>query len=244
MIQTFSLAGVELHLGNAAELSHLHAGRADMVMTDPPYALTSGGRVKADTTHRVMKGIFDSRTYDNSGLLMAVPSWAEIASVLSRLAARDCDAYVMANDKNLAIAQVALEAERFRLHNILPWDKVSPLPNRWYMKHMEFTLYMWKGRARRINNPGSKQLFTLAPPRAGGRGAEKVHDTQKPVELMAHYILNSTTPGQMVIDPYAGSASTLVAAALHGRRAIGFEVDPGNFERAVTRLTRDLSHLA
>lgn len=240
MKTSFSIAGVELHLGDAQDLSQRFAGTADMVLSDPPYTLTSGGRVRPDTPHRVMGGIFATRVYDNSGLLMAVPSWGEIAEVCARLAARNCEGYFMAHAKHVAKAQAAFEGQGWKFHNLLPWDKTSPTPNKYYMQHMEFTLYMWKGRARTINHPGSKQLFAGRAPRGKG----KIHPTEKPVALMAHYILNSTGPGQMVIDPYAGSASTLVAAALNGRRAMGFEIDAEKFERAAERLRRDLGHLA
>jgi len=100
------------------------------------------------------------------------------------------------------------------------------------MKENEYTLYLWKGRARTISNPGSKQTFAASRPNR----AEKIHDTQKPVELLEHYIRNSSEPGDLVLDPFAGSAATLVAALLSGRRAIGIEIDVDNFRAAVARL--------
>jgi DNA modification methylase len=53
------------------------------------------------------------------------------------------------------------------------------------------------------------------------------HPTQKPVELPARAITNSTDPGDVVLDLFGGSGSTLIAAAKTGRRAVLVELDPG-----------------
>jgi site-specific DNA-methyltransferase (adenine-specific) len=63
------------------------------------------------------------------------------------------------------------------------------------------------------------------------------HPTEKPVPLMAELIESSSRRGEIVFDPFAGSGSTLVAAVLTGRRAIGCELDPRYVEVAVRRLT-------
>lgn len=233
----FEIAGVKLVLGDARELSEEYAGVADLVLSDPPYKLTSGGKPKPDKDgFRRMTGIFAGDVYDNSGLLMDVPSWSEVSSVITRLASKRSEAYVMANDKNVFAAQSALSDDGWRLHNLLVWDKLHPSPNRWYMKHAEFVLYVWKGPARSINNKGSKQITTAK------RGVDepKIHPTQKPVSLMQHYIENSTVAGNMVVDPYAGSASTLIAAARSDRRGIGFELSNERFDLAVAQMERML----
>ena len=236
--EVFRCGGATLILGDAKTLADAYAGQADLILTDPPYKLTAGGKPKPDANgFKRMSGMFSGETYDNSGLLMAVPSWGEIADIITRVAGPNAEAYVMANDKNVFDAKQELDAHGWKLHNLLIWDTLHPKPNRWYMKHMEYVLYMWQGKARGINNKGSKQLF------AARRGKEetKVHDTQKPIALLSHYVLNSTDPGDLVIDPYAGSGSTLIAAAQAGRRAVGFEVCPTNFKAACDNIR---THLA
>ena len=232
IIDQFSVGGATLVLGDSKELCHHFAGQAKVIMSDPPYKLTSGGLAKpvtkAGKKHKIMGGMFSTDVYDNKGSLMDIPTWAEIAGVMSVIAATNCDAYVMANDKNIFKAEAAMEAEKWKLHNLLTWDKVFAVPCRFYMKHQEYVLYMWKGRARTINNRGSKQDFVQKPPRA----EEKIHGTQKPVEVLDYYITNSCDKGEMVIDPYSGSASTLIAAGLAERRAIGFEINETHYENA------------
>lgn len=54
--------------------------------------------------------------------------------------------------------------------------------------------------------------------------AELVHPNEKPVELLKKLIESTTRPGELVLDPFAGSGSTLAAAALTGRQYIGIEI--------------------
>lgn len=229
-VPRFSRFGVTLYNGCALSLLPRLRGAAHLIVTDPPYRLTSGGR-----NAQVMSGIFASDRYDNSGELMRTLGWAEFARPMLEACRPDADAYVMANDKQVFAAHAAMTGAGWRCHNLLVWNKGAPTRNRWYMKENEYTLYLWKGRARTIRNPGSKQTFAAPRPDR----SEKIHDTQKPVALLDHYIRNSSEPGELVLDPFAGSAATLVAALRAGRRAIGIELDPGHYTRAVERLTQE-----
>lgn len=64
----------------------------------------------------------------------------------------------------------------------------------------------------------------------------KDHPTEKPVDLLQTLVRNSSTRGGAVLDPFAGSGSTLVAAASEGRMAVGLEIVPGYAEVAAHRL--------
>jgi DNA modification methylase len=66
----------------------------------------------------------------------------------------------------------------------------------------------------------------------------KLHPTQKPVPALVPLIRSFSLPGEVVLDPFAGSGSTCVAAALCGRKYLGFELDPAYFEQAVRRMNR------
>lgn len=67
---------------------------------------------------------------------------------------------------------------------------------------------------------------------------EAVHPTQKPVGILAPLIQFSSRPGGMVLDPFAGSGSTLIAARDAGRSAIGIEIDERYCEIAAKRLAQ------
>lgn len=67
-------------------------------------------------------------------------------------------------------------------------------------------------------------------------GIKRIHPTQKPVELMRWLIETYTTPDDLIVDPYAGSCATLLAARSLGRFAIGIELDPQYIPLSVARL--------
>lgn len=58
-----------------------------------------------------------------------------------------------------------------------------------------------------------------------GTGSTRIHPTEKPVGLLAELIECSSLPGELVLDPFAGSMATVAAAILSGRRGIGIELD-------------------
>jgi DNA modification methylase len=63
-----------------------------------------------------------------------------------------------------------------------------------------------------------------------------LHPTEKPIPLLRELIESSSRLGEIVLDPFMGSGSTIAAARLEGRRAIGIEVDEGYCEIAARRL--------
>ena len=84
---------------------------------------------------------------------------------------------------------------------------------------------------------------TLPGAYTGGQG-EREHIGGKPLWLMRALVRDYSHPVDLIVDPCAGGGTTLLAAAMEGRRAIGAEIDPETFEKAVARLskgyTRDL----
>jgi DNA modification methylase len=67
----------------------------------------------------------------------------------------------------------------------------------------------------------------------------RIHTTQKPLALMEQLIADFTEPGELILDPYAGSGTTGVAARRLGRRFLGFERDPEMATKAQARLARE-----
>ena len=98
------------------------------------------------------------------------------------------------------------------------------------MKNLEFTGFFYKGKAFYINDCGSKQLIKVPLPMSD------LHPTVKPVELMQHYIGNSTQVVQTILDPFMGSGTTLVACKKMGRKGTGIELDPDYFDIACKRV--------
>lgn len=224
--------GVTLHMGDCREILPTLGARADALITDPPYRLTSGG----NTRNEVWKGaLFGQDDYENGGDLIAQVPWHEWLPLAFAACAPTADCYVMANDKNLEDALREVRTAGFGLHNVLVWRKENGTPNRWYFKDCEYTVYGWKGAARTINTPSSRQHFYCP------RDQKEGHPTQKPVELMRLYIENSTSFGGVVLDPFAGSGTTGVAAVKAGRQFVGIEIEQKWFDLACRRMTDALA---
>lgn len=95
-------------------------------------------------------------------------------------------------------------------------------------------------RRRDVRGWGTLPGAYVVSPGAGWERAKLPVPGAKPVPLMRAIVRDYSRPGDLVVDPYAGGGTTLLAAAMEGRRAIGAEVDPDTFEKAVARLRRGI----
>lgn len=190
-------------------------GSVDLVVTDPPYRVISGGKPnkKGDPSGMLSKN--DGKIFDYNDI-DARQWFPEIYRVLKQ----NTHCYVMTNTINLDEYIKIAKDVGFKIHNILVWEKNNATPNRWYMKNGEFILFLRKGKAKSINNKGSKMIHSFSNI-LGGR----FHPTEKPVELMKFYIENSSNVDDVVLDPFMGSGSVGVACIQSGRKFIGCEID-------------------
>ena len=82
---------------------------------------------------------------------------------------------------------------------------------------------------------GDRKQTTLWHITSQAQDAETIHGTQKPVECMRRPILNNSSPGQAIYEPFMGSGTTLIAAETTGRVCLGIELDPAYVDVAVQR---------
>lgn len=92
--------------------------------------------------------------------------------------------------------------------------------------------------ARGVDVGGASRFYYVAKPSAAERGATNTHPTVKPVDLMRHLVRLVTPPGGVVLDPFAGSGTTLWAARLEGFRSIGIEREPDYLPIIADRLAQ------
>jgi site-specific DNA-methyltransferase (adenine-specific) len=199
----------------------------DLVVTDPPYPVISGGKPHKKGQPSGMLSKNDGKIFKHNNVDPQI--WIpEIYRILKQ----NTQCYIMTNTINMEKYLRICRECGFGLHNILCWHKNNVTPSRWYMKNAEFTLFLRKGKAKRINNVGSKMIHEF-----NNIIGNKTHPTEKPVELMKFYIENSSSKDDIVFDPFMGTGSTLVAAKELDRKWIGCEIDEEYFNIANERLS-------
>jgi site-specific DNA-methyltransferase (adenine-specific) len=102
----------------------------------------------------------------------------------------------------------------------------------------EYGLLLYRDKLPKFNNNGKMVFNCIDYPRDTER--EKIHPTQKPIKLLQHLIELFTDPGEVVIDPCAGSGSTLLAAAQTFRKGYGFEIKKNFFKAANEKMLKNI----
>jgi len=99
-----------------------------------------------------------------------------------------------------------------------------------------WTVWLVVSRPAALHKWGTLPGAYVCPTEQGPARAKLIPGS-KPLRLLRAIIRDYTRPGDLIVDPFAGSGTTLLAARLEGRRAIGAEVDPKAFALAVKRLS-------
>lgn len=100
----------------------------------------------------------------------------------------------------------------------------------------EAVLLLHRPGRKRWNGGGHPAVWSTHIERAG------YHPTGKPLPLLRNWVRLFTDPGECILDPYCGSGTTLVAAAMDGRRAVGVELDPRHAATSRERVAHALGH--
>ena len=136
------------------------------------------------------------------------------------------------------------------LVNVCVWNKTNAGKGSFYRSAHEFVFVFRKGRASHKNNIqfgrfGRDRTNVWTYPGVGGFGRSgdegdllALHPTVKPVALLADALLDCTARGDIVLDPFVGSGSIIIAAEKVGRRARAIELDPRYVDTAVRRWRR------
>lgn len=221
-------------------LTQLTDGCVDATVTDPPY--NSGGRtandrtgqsardkyVSGDAKHELPDFAGESR--DQRGYL----AWMTLVLTQCLRATAVGGPLLLFTDwRQLPINSDALQAAGWVWRGIVPWNKPIARPSRGgFRRSCEYVLWATNGPVDAARNPiYLPGLFTASQP----RGLRRRHITQKPDELMAE-LIQVCAPGGTVLDPFAGSGSTGVAALQSGRSFVGMELTERYFAVARERL--------
>lgn len=206
---------------------------ADMVITDPPYNVPISGHVsgKGRISHdefRMASGEM-SKTEFRAFLTTALS--------LARDVSRDGSLHYVFADWRMIGLLTALGEDLFSsLMNIAVWAKSNSGMGSFYRSQHEMVAIFKNGTAPHVNNiqlgrMGRHRSNVWQYPGASGFSRTRKqdlsdHPTVKPVALVADAIRDATKPGDLVLDPFGGSGTTLIAAELTQRRAALIEIEP------------------
>lgn len=202
-------------------------GSVDLVVTDPPFRVKIGTQTKRTPAYDKLK---------DAGWGLEV-DWIKEAYRVMKVGAQ---IYVCTSDHDMSFHREALEAYGFSILGKLVWIETNPLPSytkKCYRGGLNLALHARKGDTTTYFAKRTQQ--ELRPywffPKVGGK-KRTPHPTQKPLELIQEWVLNSSQEGDTVLDPYMGSGTTGVACVNTGRNFIGIEQDAGYFEIAQRRI--------
>ncbi|MBR3565958.1 MAG: site-specific DNA-methyltransferase [Paludibacteraceae bacterium] len=210
----------------------------DCVVTDCPYLIahrstiepTLGGILQGGGGNQRKEAVRSGKMFEHNDI-----KFSEWLPEVYRVLKKGTHCYIMINSRNIKELQQEAEKAGFVFQNLLVWNKSNSggTPNKYYMQKCEFILLLSKRPARNINDMGTPNLLSV--PNIIGKG-EGHHPTEKPIELLKIMIRNSTNVGDIVLDPFAGSGSTLVAAKQLERQYIGYEIDEKYYKLALHNL--------
>jgi DNA modification methylase len=195
----------------------LDGKQADLCFTDPPYNVAMGDHGGHGRGRRKRRIANDALPPDEWEAFMR--GW--VTALLPRV---DGALYVCMSSKEWpTLARVLLE-EGAHWSDTLIWRKDRFVIGRAdYQRAYEPIWYGWRDGAKRVWNGGRDQddVWHIARP-----SESPLHPTTKPLPLIERAIENSSDPGALVLDPFMGSGSTLIACERTGRINAGVELDP------------------
>ena len=197
----------------------------DLVIIDPPYLLNINNVKNFSNMNKYandllnLKDGFDLKVLD---LLIQKMKKINIYIYCSKRQVKDLLNYFSNKNCN---------------HEILTWHKQNPSPliNNNYLPDTEYILFFREKGVKLYGNYHTKRKYYISLTNKVDKQKYK-HPTIKPLELIEYHIENSSKEGDLILDCFAGSGTTLVGAINKNRRYIGFEIDKNYYEIAKKRI--------
>lgn len=210
---------IELKLGDCLNvMGDIPDNSIDMVLTDPPYGMNyQSGRRK--TKAKLITGDQDISFLD------------DLSRELYRVAKENTAHYIFCSYHNIDKFKQSFE-KYFKIKNILTWVKNNASMGDLsadFAPKTEFILFLQKGR-RNINGKRDSNILEFK------KTNNKLHPTQKPVDMIEFMISKFSDKGDVILDPFMGSGSTAVACINTNRSFIGIEIDNDYFNIAKERV--------
>jgi modification methylase len=233
-------------------LADLPDGCVDLVFADPPYNLQLA-RELLRPNNTLVDGV--AEVWDKFASFAEYDRFSRAwLAACRRVLKPDGAIWVIGSYHNIFRIGAALQDLGFWIQNDIVWRKVNPMPN---FRGKRFTnaheTLIWAGRdakarvtfnyeaMKALNDDLQMRSDWLFPICSGGErlrrpDGRKAHPTQKPEALLHRLLLASTSPGDMVLDPFFGTGTTGAVAHRLGRRWLGIERDADYAKAAERRI--------
>lgn len=218
-----------LYLADARDVLRLmQPGSVDLIVTDPPYGL---GMFKSGTATTGQRLAEHAGTMYDDDPHKIMDMLDEVFMHCARVLKPQAHAYIFFHMTRYEEVYVMLRKHFGSCEETpLIWVKNTPGigdPNQTWVYSYEPCFWINRGRSLVKPQAFNYLRYDTIPP------SQKVHPTQKPAALLRHLIQASAVEGEVVLDPFAGSGSTLVAAHKVGCRFVGIEREE-SFHRSAT----------
>lgn len=217
----------------------------DMIFADPPYFLSNGGI----SYHAGKVVCVDKGEWDKGGSPESIMEFNHKWLSLCREKLKDNGTiWISGTHHNIFSIATVLTELGYKILNVITWAKTNPPPNiscRFFTYSTEFIIWARKcpkvphkyhyELMKAIND--GKQMTDVWRLPAIGRWEKSCgkHPTQKPLALLTRIILASTDESDWILDPFAGSSTTGIAANLCGRKFLGIEQERDFAELSMSR---------
>lgn len=225
-----------LHHGDCLDvMAEIPDGSVDTILVDPPFS--SGTRKEGSKGIRksMLRGTEDDTWFDSDCMTTNGFVWLmrQCGLHYRRVLKRGGHLLIFIDWRMMPNLAGAIESVDLRHKGLLVWDKTYFGMGDCFRNQHELILHFTKGVGRKPSRSDTGNVLSFKPIRNGD------HPTEKPVELLAALLGVVGRPGDMVLDSFCGSGSTVVAAARCGMRSIGIEKDAGYYEIARRRIREE-----
>lgn len=246
MYPHFTYPNFTLYQGDCMQvIEQLPNNSLDAIFADPPYFLSNGG-ISVQSGKQVC---VDKGDWDKGGTPEHIYQFNKQWLSLCRPKLKDNGTiWISGTHHNIFVVQRCLQELGYKILNVITWQKSDPPPNlscRYFNFSTELVIWARKHEKKphKFNyetmkqlNGGSQMTDVWRIPAVGMW--EKTcgkHPTQKALRLLYRIVLASTNEGDTILDPFAGSSTTGIAANLLGRKFIGIEQDKSFIELSQRR---------
>lgn len=226
-----------LHGDGVEGASNLPDRSIDLLLTDPPYGISRRYTSESQVPRRLRKNgtdfIMPKGFFGEWDRKVDPEAWTEV--VLPKV---NGWAVIFCAQAQIGEYSEILKSQKFVAVGTLVWQKTNPVPFNHKFKPVNAweALVVGKRPGTKFHGNMVHNVFLCKSPSP----QQRIHPTQKPLPLVKEFVDLFSYPGELVFDPFAGSATTMIAALQTGRRALAYEKDPKIFQLARERILESI----